>query len=45
VRLQFAAVGADELAEGLTVAGLGTGEGCLSHCGPVPFTGHPDNAS
>ena len=27
MRLQLAAVGIDELAEGLTVAGLGTGEG------------------
>jgi hypothetical protein len=38
VRLQLAAVRIDELAEGLTVAGLGPGEGCLGHGGICPFT-------
>jgi hypothetical protein len=31
VRLQLATVGLDELAEGLAIACLGTGEGCLDH--------------
>jgi hypothetical protein len=31
VRQQFAPVGVDELAEGLAIPGLGTGEGCLGH--------------
>jgi hypothetical protein len=35
VRLQLALVGLDELAEGLAIAGLGSGEGCLGHGGTV----------
>ena len=31
VRLQFAAVGLDEFAEGLAIAGPGPGEDCLDH--------------
>jgi hypothetical protein len=45
VRLKLAAAGIDELTEGLAVAGLGTGEGRLSHSGPVLSPGRLDNAS
>lgn len=36
MRLQFAAVGLDELAEGLAIAGPGPGEGCLDRAVILP---------
>ena len=45
VRQQLPPVGGDELAEGLAIAGLGAGEGCLGHGGAVLSAGRLDDAS
>jgi hypothetical protein len=45
VRLQLATVGLDELTEGLTVAGLSTGEVASVMAGLSFSLGHLDNTS